>query len=155
MRLRVPGAVRLESGQLAVQVAAVLHLGVGHVDDAPDSLISGVKPDEHRDQFAHIQVVGLGPPSAAVHFNAGGVHHIVLHAVSGQVAVEPEAIPPGLVATEDAGIFGKAEPLLGQGDFPLQGGEIASGDGALPGGLSQPDGEGQTPLLFAQFKGQV
>jgi len=97
----VPGAVRLEGGQLAVQVAAVLHLGVGHMDDAPNSLVSGVKADEHRDQFSHIQVVGLGPPGPPVHLNAGGVHHVVLHAVSGQVAVEPEAIRSGLIAAED------------------------------------------------------
>ncbi len=101
-------------------------------------------------QHLAIQGVGLGP---AVPLDAGGVHPIILDALGHEVAVKPEAFATGLVATENAGVFREAEALTGPGDFPLQGGEVAGGDDALPERLSQPSGEGQMPFLVASFKG--
>lgn len=114
-----------------------------------------VKADEHRQELDHIQVVGFRPTGLALHLNAGRVHHQVLDTVSQEVAVEPEAVASGLVATENTGILGEAEALASAGDFLLEGRKVSSRDDMLAGWLSQPDGEAEAPLLVAQFKSEI
>jgi len=59
---------------------------------------------QHRQQLVAIEPVGLGPPGASVHFNAGGVDHDVVHTLLDQPAVQPPAVTAGFVARVHLGM---------------------------------------------------
>jgi len=68
--IRMPAAITPGEHELAMHLAPILFRQRRHVDDTPHLLLTAGGPDEHRHQFARIEAVGLGPPPAAIHFDA-------------------------------------------------------------------------------------
>ena len=73
-----------------------LHRG-RHGHDAPDLRFAGLGPDEHRQQLAGVEAIGLRPPAPPVDFDTRGVDDAVGDAAVHDRPVEPEAVAPGLI----------------------------------------------------------
>jgi hypothetical protein len=121
----------------------------------PQTLRSVAQTYEHFYEFCSVEAVGLGPPRAAVDFDAGGVDDQVLDPLGGEEAMEPEAVAAGRVSGEDRGVLGQAEARLGGLDLRQQGIRAAGRDRPEPGFLAQADGERQLPVLVAQLQSEV
>jgi hypothetical protein len=52
-------------------------------------------------QAVCIQPVGLGASTTSLDFNTGGINHAVVDSMMDEIAVEPKAIPPSLVAAHN------------------------------------------------------
>ena len=125
------------------------------MDRAPDLALTVVPTNEHFHELHCIEAIRLGSSAAAVDFDAGGVHHLVLDSLVQQEAMQPEAVAPGLVATDHRSILGQAESLLGGLDLKEQAQGAAGGDRLDPGLLAEADAEGQLPRTGAQIQSQV
>jgi len=42
-----------------------------HVHRTPDLLLTRIRSNQHRQPFARVEPIGLGPASAPIHFNTG------------------------------------------------------------------------------------
>jgi hypothetical protein len=60
----------------------------------------------HEHPF-HIQAVGLRPPPAPIYLDRGRLQHLIDAAAAHQIAMQPEAISTGFVATEHRRILGQ------------------------------------------------
>ena len=149
------GALALDGDQLAVRLAAVLVVGGGDADDAPELVLAAVIADQHGQELGDVEPIALGAAGAAVDLDAGGVDDEVVDGVVSEIAMEPEAVAAGLVAGEDGGVAGEAEALLGAEDLALKAVEVASGDGAEPRLLGHGGGEGEVPGGPAEFEREV
>ncbi len=58
--------VGLEGEELTVKVASVLGLGRGYMDDGPDTRLAVVVADEHREELAGVDAVGLEASESAL-----------------------------------------------------------------------------------------
>src|SRR5260370_40285884 len=93
----------------------------------------------------------LGAAGPAVDLDAGRFADQVVEALLAQVAVQPEAVTAGLVATANRGLRGQAKPLFALGDLLVQGLEVPRPHGPLPYRLSQARREPELPLAPARF----
>src|SRR5207237_3747926 len=96
-----PRLLLLQRPDLPLKVAGVFLLGRGHVDNAPESPLSGEVPQQHREQLLRIEPVRLDAASPAVDFDRGRVHDQVLHTHYFEKPMEPESVLARLVAAED------------------------------------------------------
>lgn len=104
--------------QLAVWMAGVFLFDARHVNHAPHPLLSLLKADQKRQKLLHIQAIALGLASSAIQLDARGVHYPVFHSLLGQIAVQPETVSPGLVATDHPTLRRKTEATARQIDLP-------------------------------------
>src|SRR5262249_55259486 len=141
--IAVPGPLGLQIDQATVELAPVFGFRAGDVDRAPDLAVSQMPADQHGHQLGRVETIGLGAPLSAVDLDAGGVHHEIADALVGEVAMEPEAVAAGLIATDNPSILAEAEALLGLSDFDGQARKAPSRDGPQPRLLTQADGEGE------------
>jgi hypothetical protein len=74
---------------------------------------------QHRQELADIEPIGLRPALAPIDLNTGGIDDVVLDAMRHQGAVQPEPIAARLVTAHDAGILGQAKALLRPCDLLL------------------------------------
>jgi hypothetical protein len=141
--------------QAAVQLPPVLVLHRGHVDRAEDLALAAVVAAQQVQELGRVHRVALDVLAAAVDLDGPGVHHHSGDAQLGQGPVQPEAIPPRLVAGADGGAGGQAEARLGLGDLLLQPGQVARRQAAVAWLLGRLGGTGQQPLVLAQFQSAV
>ncbi len=151
----VLGALALDSDQLAVGLTAVLIVGGGDADDAPELVLAAVITDQHGQELADVEPIALGAAGAAIDLDAGGVDDAVGDGVVLEIAMEPEAVAAGLVAGENRGVVGEGEAVPCAEDLALKGIEIASGDGAEPRLPGHGGGEGEVPGGPAEFEREV
>src|SRR5206468_1117945 len=118
----------LQGDQLPVQLASILVLGRGCVNDGPDLALAVVPANEHLHELDGVEAIGLGPAPAAVDLDAGRIDDAVLDAMSQEEAMEPEAVAPGFVAGDDPGVVREAEPLLGGLDLGQEALEVPRRD---------------------------
>jgi hypothetical protein len=71
---------------------------------------------QHRQQLATVEAIGLGPPGPAIDFDAGRVHHDVVDTLRKKPAVQPEAVAARFVATAHHSIAHQTTARLGLGD---------------------------------------
>jgi hypothetical protein len=91
----------LEGEELAMEVAGILGLGGGDVDDGPDVGLAVVIADEHGEELGGIDAVGLDAATAALDIDGSGVDdEVVASRLRAEEAMEPEAIAAGLIAGE-------------------------------------------------------
>jgi hypothetical protein len=150
------GALGLEGAELTVQMACVLGLGRGDVDDGPDVGLAVVIADEHGEELDGVDTVGLDAAAAALHVDGGGVDDEVDAArLRGDEAMEPEAVATGFVAGEERDGAAEVEASTGRVDLSVEGREVAGRDRAQPGLLAEPGAEGQFPGTVRQLEGEI
>src|SRR5262249_9418840 len=111
------GLFVLQRIELWVQMPAVSLAHPGNSHASPGPPFSSVITDQHGEQFLSVHAIVLGTPFPARDLNAGRVNDQVLNTDRGQVAVYPEAVSAGFIATPNRCIFIQAESLLGTQDF--------------------------------------
>ena len=149
-------AVGLEGEELAVKVAGVLGLGRGHMDDGPDTQLSIVVADEHREELAGVDAVGLEAPLAAVDLDGRGVDDEVEAMGLGlKEAMDPESVATGLVARDHRHRVGQIETFASESDLTGQGVEVSGWNVAEAGLLAVAGGEGQFPGAVGEFEREI
>jgi len=137
-----------------MELPAVFLLDAGYMHSTPHLPLTCHGAQQHREELADIEPIGLGPALAPVNLNAGGVDDGVRHPMRDQGAVQPEAVAARLVTAHDAGVLRQAKALLRSRDLLLQGVECPSRDHPCAWRLRHADGETQFPLVLPQFKCQ-
>jgi hypothetical protein len=150
------GASGLEGKELAMEVACVLGLGRGGVDDGPDASFAVVIADEHGEELGGVDTVGLDAAAAALDVDRGGVDdEVVTAGLRGEETVEPEPIAAGFVAGKESDGAVEMEATAGRVDLPNEGVKIAGRDGAQSGLLAETRAEGQFPGAVGQLEGEI
>ena len=139
-----------------MKMAGVLGLGRGHVDDGPDTRLTVVVANEHREELVGIDAVGLETSEASVDLDRGGVDDEV-KAVGLRLkkAVDPEAVTARFEAGDDGHRVRKLEAGAGQIDLSAQGVEVSSWHIAEAGLLAVAGGEGQFPGAVREFEREI
>ena len=70
---------------------------------------------QHRQQLVAVQAIGLGSPGPPVDLDARGVDHDVVDDLLDKPAVQPPAVPAGLVAGVDLALGAQAAARAGLG----------------------------------------
>ena len=149
-------SVGLESEELAVKVAGVFGLGRGHVDDGPDTGLTVVVANKHREELVGIDAVGLEASEASVDLDRGGLDDEV-EAVGLRLkkAMDPEAVSARLEAGDDGHGVGQLEACASESDLAGKGGEVSSWNVAEAGLLAVASGEGQFPGAVGKFEREI
>jgi len=113
-----------------VQLPPVFISNARHPDDAPDAPLAGVCAQQHGDQLAGVEAIALGAAGAAIDCDARGVDHVVRDPARAEIAVQPEPIAPGFIATPHRCVSREPEMRLGPGELPLERYQVARRDGA-------------------------
>src|SRR5262245_4986672 len=100
---------------------------------------------EEPQQARHIQPIGLGTSRAPIDLNARGVHDAIRPALRRQIAMEPEAVPAGLVTAHDYCVGRQAESCSGSRDLLAQLFDCARRDLPHPRSLTTPDAKPKFP----------
>src|SRR5215831_6809948 len=114
-----PRSVPFGSLELSVELPAVFFIHARYAYHTPHLLLAGAVAQEHRQELADIEPVGLRPALAPIDLNTGGIDDVVLDAMRDQGAVEPEAIAASLVTAHDACVLRQAKALLRPCDLLL------------------------------------
>ena len=69
--------------------------------DVPDLLLAVEMTAEHRQELLEINEIRRGSSGATIHLNARRVHHEVVNTQPGEIPVDPESVPSGLVTARD------------------------------------------------------
>src|SRR5215813_6749658 len=112
-------AVLFRRRQFPVELPAVFFVHARYAYHTLYLLFAGAVAQEHRQELADIEPIGLGPALASVDLNTGGIDDGVLDAMRDQVAVQPEPITASLVTAHDASVLGQAKALLRPCDLLL------------------------------------
>ena len=157
MRLECSVRSPLTADQLAVRLAAVLVLGRGDVDDAPELVLAVVIADQHGQELGDVEADrDLARRARRLTSMRGGIDDEVVDALVVEVAMEPEAVAAGLVAGEDrASSSGRPKRCLARWISRCRRVEVASGDGRSRGFWAMRGGEGEVPGGPAQLEGEV
>ncbi len=109
-----------------MQMAGILGLGRGHIDDGPDTGLSVVVANEHRDELVGVDAVGLEAPVAAVDLDGRGVDdEVVMMRLRLKETMDPEAVAAGLEVGDDRHGVRQIEALPSERDLTRQGVEIS------------------------------
>jgi len=148
--------VGLEGKELTMQVAGVFGLGRGHMDDGPDPGLTVVVADEHGEELAGIDAVGLEASEASVDLDRGGVDdEVEAVGLCLKETMDPEAVSARLEAGDDGHRVGQAEACASESDLAGQGFEVSSGHVAEAGLLAVAGGEGQFPGAVGKFECEI
>ncbi len=143
-----------QSPQFPVHSPRVFLLRRGHPHHRPHPALARVVANQHREQLVTVQPVGLGPPRAAVDFNARRIHHDVVDTLLDEPAVQPEAVAPGLIAAMHARLRRKPATRLGLGDALEQRRGVPCRY-RIAARAARPVAQRQLPILLTQFEGHV
>jgi hypothetical protein len=124
-------------------------------DHFPQPRLAQHEAYQHGQQLLHGQFVGLRPAVSPVHFDAGRIHHDVLHPVGLEKPMQPEAIASRFIDTVDRRIGWQAKPTLGVSDLCQEPLQVPGPDRDLPRGLPQSDGEPHRPVVPTEFQRHV
>src|SRR5262252_10051249 len=102
-----------------MELPAVFLLHAGYPYHTPHLLLAGAVAQQHRQELADIEPIGLRPALAPIDFNTGGIDDVVLDAMRDQGAVQPEPVAASLVTTHHVSILGQAKALLRPCDLLL------------------------------------
>jgi hypothetical protein len=114
-----------------------------------------VPADEHCGELHGIEAIALGATLAAIDLDAGGIDDDVLDPFFDKVAMEPETVATGFIATEHGRVVRELEALLGTLDLESESVQATGRDGAQPRRLGQSGREGELPFARGQFDGHV
>jgi hypothetical protein len=109
---------------------------------------------QHRQQLADIEPIGLGPALTPIDLNTGRINDVVLDTMRDQAAMQPKSVAARLVAAYDACVRGQAKALLRLGDLLLYPYDIPSRDRPFAWRLCYANGEAELPSILPQFKRQ-
>jgi hypothetical protein len=104
---------------------------------------------QRRQQLPDVDVVGLRPPRPAIDLDARSIDHYVLDAFTHQPAVQPESVPPRLVAASHPRPWRQVEALLGLHDRGLEPLQVSAGHRVTAHRAT--GAEGQFPLPPTQL----
>src|ERR1700676_2751060 len=120
----------------------------------PHSTLASAVANQHCQQLVAVQPVGLGAPRAAIDFNARRIHYDVVDTVFDEPAVQPEAVPPGLIAAAHARLRRQPATRLGLGDALEQRRGVPCRH-RIAARAAHPVAQRQLPMLLTQFEGHV
>jgi hypothetical protein len=113
----VLGPFALDGDEFAVWLAAILVLGRGDTDDAPELVLAAVVADQHGEELADVKPIALGASSAAVDFDRSGIDDTVVDPLLGSqqsVQLAPGIVSdPALERTRPAAAFAIIPSVLG------------------------------------------
>jgi hypothetical protein len=72
---------------VAVQLASVLVLDLGYLDQAPHILLALVPADQHAEQLAGVEAVGLFSTPLPFHLDARRIDHLIVDSMNLQKTV--------------------------------------------------------------------
>ncbi len=128
-----------------MKVAGVFGLGRGrgHVDDGPDTGLTVVVANKHREELVGIGAVGLEASEASVDLDRGGVDDEVEPVgLRLKKAMDTEAVSARLEAGDDGHGVGQLEACASESDLAGKGGSPrSSGSRAGTRTLGTPDRE--------------
>jgi hypothetical protein len=99
-------------------MAPIFLLYRGHMQHVKRPTLSFSVPKEQAQQRLGVESVRLRTPRAPGHFDARGIHDQRRDPGCRAGALEPEAIPPGLIAQQHWGIRGQVQMLPRQRQLP-------------------------------------
>src|SRR6266704_1506727 len=153
--VRRPRPLLLQRPQLTVQLPPVLLLHRRHPHHAPHLPLSRVVPHQHGQQLARVQPVRLRPPLPPLHLDARRIHPPVVDASQHEVPVQPETVPPRLVAAPQPRRRCQPEAPLRLHNLALQSSQVAGRHRPHPRLRPQIRREPQLPVLEPQLERQV
>src|SRR5919108_774647 len=68
-----------QTHQLSVKLPAIFFLRARRMHDTPNLLLAPAVPNQHHQKLSHVQTIGLGAPCTSIDFNAGRIHHVIVH----------------------------------------------------------------------------
>jgi hypothetical protein len=146
------GSSGLEREELAVKVARILGLGRGHMDNGPDPDLAVVVTDEHTEELAGVDAVGLETTAAAVDLDGSGVDdEVVLSGLGLEETVDPEAVTASLEAGDERHGVRESEASAGERDLAGERVEVSGRHVAETGLLAVAGREGQLPGAVGEF----
>jgi hypothetical protein len=136
-----PCTVLFRRRQFPVELPAVFLLHARHADYTPHLLLACDEAQQHRQELADIEPIGLRPALAPIDLNTGGIDDVVLDAMCYQGAVQPEPVAASLIAAHDARVLRQAKALLRSRDLLLDRFERTSRDRPFTRLLRHTNGE--------------
>ena len=116
----MPAALLLQTRNPPRQLAHVLNLPVRHPHHPPHLHLPAHVADQETHQLDKVEPVRLLPPRPPRHLDRGAVHHHVLNTVAHKRPVQPEPVPPRLVAAHHARVGRKTQLALRRRDLRHQ-----------------------------------
>jgi hypothetical protein len=151
----VPGAFVLKRDPLAVRLAAVLVVGGGNADDAPEVAFAIVVTDQHAHELGDVEGIALGSAGAAVDFDRRGIDNVIVDTLIDEPAMQPETIAAGLVAGDHGSVVWQTETLPGAPKFHVQQSDVPRGDGSQAWLASHAGVEAEFPGGPAELEGEI
>src|ERR1700737_3912298 len=112
-------------------------------------------PEQHPQQFARVQPVGLRTALASVHLDARRVDHPVVDPNCREVPMQPKTVAPRFVTTPHSGVRWECEPLLCCCDLSGKPHQVSCWHYSHARLGSKIFGETNLPLLNSQFKREI
>jgi hypothetical protein len=153
--IRVPAAVAAGEEQFAVDLAAILLDTRRDVHDTPHLRLATLSADEHRHQLPRIQPIGLRSAAAPIDFDARGVDDPIRDPAAYQIPMQPEAVPPGLIAAAHRRGRRQAEVRFRSRDLGLEPFERSRWELATQRWLIHRAGHREDPLRVAELEGEI
>src|SRR5436190_2176575 len=150
-----PRVVLHQRRTLATDVPGGFRLGARHPHFAPHAGFPRADAHQHPHQFQGVEPIGLCPPGAPTYFNAGRIHHAILHAQPDQGPMNPEAVPPGFIAAHHLHVRAQSEAHSRFRHDPSDRAEIARGHRPDPRLHAESRCHRQLPLLQAQLERHI
>jgi hypothetical protein len=110
---------------------------------------------QHRQELADIEPIGLRSALAPIDLNAGGIDDVILDPMRYSVTVQPEPIAASLITAHDARLLGQAKALLCPCALLLSPFDRTSRDHPFASLLGHTNGKAEFPWVLPQFKRQL
>src|SRR5918996_530464 len=149
------GPFGFQTHQLSVKLPAIFFLRARRMHDTPNLLLAPVVPNQHPQKLSHVQTIGLGPACTSIDFNAGRIHHVIVHPYVQQKPVKPKSICPSLIAAHHSRQPRQLKALLSSLNLLLETLSISSSNRDLARLLPHTNGRSDLPFRFAQFQRNV